>query len=106
MPADRLSLLQQFHAEDPGDAFTCFALAQEYAKRGEHLKACALYESLVQTQPSYTGTYYHLGKLYLHLRRPEAARKVFLAGIEVSARANMIKDCSELRQALMDLDDG
>ncbi len=105
MAVDRLALLLQYHAEDPHDAFTCFALAQEYAKHGNTVKACSLYESLVAMQPTYTGTYYHLGKLYLALDQRKEAAEIFRKGIAVSSQERALKDLSELQQALMELHD-
>ncbi len=100
MTASRLDLLLQFHAEDPEDAFTCFALAREYLATNEVDKARVHYEALVQMQPSYTGTYYHLGKLYQQLGRIEDAEQTFRSGIAVCIRGGAHKDLSELRQAL------
>ena len=102
---DRLTLLLQYHAEDPKDAFTRFALAQEYHKRGNPAKACELYESLVSMQPEYTGTYYHLGKLYQHQGQAGEAARVFRRGIDVCVQQGALKDLSELRDALMALND-
>ncbi len=104
MADERLRALQAYHAKDPDDAFVRFALAQEYAKRGNVEKACALYESLVEAQPAYTGTYYHLGKLYASLGRSGEAAEVFRRGIAVTMRKGVAKDLSELQQALMDLE--
>ena len=106
MAADRLSLLLQYYAEDPSDAFTCFALAHEYAKRGELERACELYELLISMQPAYTGTYYHLGKLYAELNRTADAAAVYHKGITICSQEGAMKDLSELKQALMALDDG
>ena len=105
MAADRLSLLQAYHAEDPEDAFTCFALAHEHAKRGNTNAAISYYETLVKAQPSYTGTYYHLGKLYLSQGLQKEARAVLRSGIAVCSRLRAHKDLAELKQVLMALDD-
>jgi len=105
MAFDRLEALVAFHAEDPQDVFTRFALAQEYAKRGDVARACELYESIVAMQPSYTGTYYHLGKLYESLGRPAEASAIYRKGIAVATREHAHKDLSELRQVLMELED-
>ena len=105
MTEDRLEVLLQFHAEDPSDAFTRFALAQEYVKRGRSLKACELYESLIEMRPAYTGTYYHLGKLYQSLDRMEDAARTFRSGIAACSQKRDAKDLSELKQALRALCD-
>lgn len=98
---DRLAALLAFYEQDPGDAFTCFALAQEYDRRGQPEQAAAFYERLVEAQPEYTGTYYHLGKLYERLGRREEALAVYRRGIEVCRRVRQLKDLSELQDALL-----
>ena len=56
-------------------------------------------------QPTYTGTYYHLGKLYLALGQRDKAAEIFRKGIAVSSQEGALKDLSELQQALMALHD-
>lgn len=105
MHTDRLRLLLQFHEEDPSDAFTRFALASEYAKRNEVGKARTLYEGLVTDVPDYTGTYYHLGKLHERAGRIRDAMSVYRRGIAAAQAAHAVKDLSELRAALLELED-
>ena len=101
MTQDRLALLLAFYEEDPDDAFTRFAIAQEYKKRGASEKALAFYERLVAEQPDYTGTYYHLGKLYQEMGRSDEAKAIYQKGIGVAREQRNLKDLSELQDALM-----
>ena len=103
MTQDRLALLLAFYEQDPGDAFTCFAIAQEYRKRGVLDEALVFYERLVAEQPDYTGTYYHLGKLYEDVGRSDDAVAVYQKGIEAARRQRNRKDLSELQDALLKL---
>ena len=98
---DRLALLLQYYEEDPDDAFTRFALAQEYAKRGRPDEALALFEQLLEDQPTYTGTYYHLGKLYEQAGRKDEAIATYERGIAVCREQRQLKDLSELQDALL-----
>jgi Tfp pilus assembly protein PilF len=98
---DRLDQLLQFYDEDPDDAFTRFALAQEYLNQGEVAKARAFFEELVETDPDYVGTYYHLGKLYEQLGRTDDAIATYQHGIEVAREQRAQKDLSELQDALL-----
>lgn len=98
---DRLDQLLQFYEEDPDDAFTRFALAQEYLNRGEVDEALTLFEELVDTDPDYVGTYYHLGKLYERLDRTEDAIETYERGVEVAREQRAQKDLSELQDALL-----
>lgn len=101
MPQDRLALLLEFYEQDPGDAFTRFAIAKEYLKRDEPEHALAFYEKLIADQPDYTGTYYHLGKLYETLGRKAEAVTTYQKGIDAARRQRNLKDLSELQDALL-----
>ena len=72
MQANRLEKLLEFIKNEPGDPFLKYALATEYLRIGETDNALTYYEDLVTQHPDYTGTYYHLGKLYEALGRRRA----------------------------------
>lgn len=99
MSVDRLSQLQSFYEEDPDDPFTRFALAQEHLKQGNTDRALTFFEDLVDTDPDYVGTYYHLGKLYERLDRPDDALDIYEQGIEVAREEGETKALSELQDA-------
>ena len=101
MTQDRLSKLLQFHDEDPEDAFTRFAIAEEYRKRGETEKALRFFEQLVEDDPGYVGTYYHLGKLYEGVGRREEALTTYRQGIQVTEEQRDIHARAELQDALL-----
>ena len=96
---DRLEKLLEFYDDDPTDNFVRFALAQEYLKHDDTEKALALFEELVDTDPDYVGTYYHLGKLYERLGRTDDAIDTYAAGIEQAREQGQQKDLSELQDA-------
>jgi Tfp pilus assembly protein PilF len=99
---DRLAALLDFHRDDPDDPFTRFALAQEYLKGGETEQALAFFEGLVRDHPDYVGTYYHLGKLYEGLGRPEPAAATYRAGVEAAVRVGDLHARAELQSALLE----
>ena len=99
MSIDRLEQLQSFYEEDPNDSFTRFALAQEHLKRDHVDKALSFFEGLVDTDPDYVGTYYHLGKLYERLGRGDEAISTYEDGIEVAREQGEQKTLSELQDA-------
>jgi tetratricopeptide (TPR) repeat protein len=96
---DRLEQLKSFYEEDPDDPFTRFAMAREYLKRDREERALELFEELVDTDPEYVGTYYHLGKLYERLGRTDDAVDTYARGIEVAREHGSQKDLSELQDA-------
>ena len=101
---DRLAALLDFLRDDPDDAFTRFAIAQEYATRGRDAEAAEAFAALVRDQPDYVGTYYHLGAAYCRLGRPDDAHAVYTAGIAAATAAGDTHARSELQRALLDDD--
>lgn len=98
---DRLKALLSFYEEDPDDAFTRFAIASEYLKQDNKAEALTFFENLVQDNPSYVGTYYHLGKLYEKLDRKTDAIQTYQAGIRTANEVRDFHARAELQDALM-----
>lgn len=98
---DRLKALLDFLEEDPTDSFTRFALAREYLKQGRPETALQYFEGLVEEDPEYVGTYYHLGKLYEALGRKDDAVAAYRSGIQVAQRSKEFHALSELQDALL-----
>ena len=103
---DRIQTLLGFLADDPGDAFTRFALAQEYAKKGDTQAALEQYETLRREQPDYVGTYYHLGKLLAATGATDDALAVYREGIAVAQNVRDLHARAELQDALNKLEMG
>lgn len=101
---DRIDTLLQFLDDDPADAFTHFALAQEYVKQGDLATGLGYYEALAAEQPDYVGTYYHLAKLYARLDRPDDAAQTIATGIERATAAGDLHARGELQALLIELD--
>ena len=101
---DRLKALLDFLNDDPGDSFTRFAVASEYLKRGAVEEARVYFEQLVERDPEYVGTYYHLGKLLEASGKRESAISTYKAGIEVARRQRESHALAELQSALIQAD--
>lgn len=101
---DRLTVLLAYYEEDPGDAFTRFAIASEYLKLGNTERALAFFEGLVADIPGYVGTYYHLGMLYERLGRTEDAIRTFRSGIRQATEQRDLHARAELQDALLRLE--
>ena len=82
-----------------------FALAREFAKKGSSDEALRYYERLVGIAPDYTGTYYHLGKLYEQLGRKDDAIAIYQKGMEITLKKNDHHALSELQSALSMISD-
>ena len=98
-PATRLQQLLAFHADDPTDAFTIYALATEYRAQ-EPERAWEFYNKLLTEHPDYVGTYYHAGKLLEQFGKKDDAEKVYRTGLKVARTAGQQHAASELLQAL------
>jgi tetratricopeptide (TPR) repeat protein len=100
---DRIEKLKEFLRQDPNDNFSRHALGLEFVKRGEELLARELFEEILQRDPGYVGTYYHLGKLLERAGDEHAAIRVYSKGIEEAKRIDDIHALNELRSALEEL---
>jgi tetratricopeptide (TPR) repeat protein len=97
--------LERLLAADPNDAFTLYALGQEFAKRGESDKAVAYYDRSIAVNPDDGYTYFHKARaLQAADRVPEAIAAV-QAGIAAARRAGDNKALNELGGLLDELDD-
>lgn len=84
MEISRLDKLLEFIKNEPNDEFLKYALATEYLHLNQVDKALEYYEDLVNNHPEYSGTYYHLGKLYEALNRKDDAVKTYEKGMEIT----------------------
>lgn len=99
MQADRLQKLLDFLKDEPNDEFLQYALATEYLRLNDTDKALQYYEKLVAEHPNYTGTYYHLGKLYETLGRKDEALTIYQQGIQLTRQKRDNHALSELQSA-------
>ena len=60
---ERIEKIKEMMAGNPEDSFLCHALALEYIKLGNDNDARKLFESILENEPGYIGSYYHLAKL-------------------------------------------
>ena len=97
MQVNRLEKLMEFIANDPEDPFLKYALATEYLRLNQTDKALYYYEELVKNHADYTGTYYHLGKLYEALGRRQDAINIYETGMKITRQKNDNHAFSELR---------
>lgn len=102
---DRIVKLKEFLAAQPGDSFLEHALALEYIKMGDDTAARGLFEGILERQPGYVGSYYHLGKLLERQGETEAAVKVYETGMAECKKAKDNHAYNELMGAWEDLTD-
>lgn len=99
----RIDKLIGFLQESPSDPFIQHALALEYIKIDEHQKARDLFEKLLQENPDYVGSYYHLAKLLETMGQEQEALQVYEKGMEQARIQNDTHALGELRSAWEEL---
>ncbi len=87
------------------DSFLQHALALEYIKIGNDEEARKLFNEILKREPTYIGSYYHLGKLLERIGDSEKALRVYKRGMEVAEAAKDHHSYSELQAAFEDAED-
>ena len=100
---ERISKLKAFLADNPADSFLQHALALEYIKLGDDEQAKDLFEEIINREPGYIGTYYHLAKLHERLDETDHAIQVYKKGKEQAMKAGDNHAFGELKGAYEEL---
>src|SRR6476620_11409290 len=100
---DRIMKLLDFLAASPNDSFLKHALALEYIKAGDDVTARQLFEEILQNEPGYIGSYYHLAKLLERAGDFPNAMAIYEKGMEQARNAKDQHSYNELQAALEDL---
>ena len=100
---DRIEKLKEFLKANPQDSFVKHALALEYIKLGNDEAAQSLFEEILNREPGYVGSYYHLAKLLERNDKTEEAIKWYEKGMEETKKAGDIHAFGELRGAYEEL---
>lgn len=100
----RIEKILEFLKSSPqGDSFLEHALALEYIKIGEESKAEGLFKGILEREPGYTGTYYHLGKLLERKGSTTEALEWYERGMDACRKSGDQHALNELRGAYDDL---
>ena len=100
---ERIDKLKDFLIANPADSFVQHALALEYIKLGNTTEARLLFEDLLQRDPAYVGSYYHLGKLFESKGDMEAAAKWYEKGMQQAQAVGDRHAYAELKGAYDEL---
>ena len=100
---DRIEKLNEFLNSNQADSFVQHALALEYIKLGDDEKARKLFEVILQREPGYVGSYYHLAKLLERNDDMVEAIRIYEKGMEEAKRAGDDHSYSELKSAYEEL---
>ncbi|MFM2362648.1 MAG: hypothetical protein RLZZ316_1550 [Bacteroidota bacterium] len=100
---ERIEKLKAFLLASPADCFLQHALALEYVKLGNDAEARKWFEAILNSNPNYIGSYYHLGKLLERLNETAVAITWYEKGMAAARAANDLHALGELRGAYEEL---
>jgi Tfp pilus assembly protein PilF len=99
----RIEKILEFLNQQPKDNFLRHALALEYIKIGDDLKARDLFVAILTEFPEYIGSYYHLAKILEKLQEKDAAIEWYEKGMAAAKLAKDDHSYRELQAAYEDL---
>jgi Tfp pilus assembly protein PilF len=100
---NRVEKILEFLALQPKDNFLRHALALEYIKIGEEVKAKELFIEILTQSPDYIGSYYHLAKVLEKLAQRQEAIDWYEKGMAAAKLAKDDHSYRELQGAYEDL---
>jgi Tfp pilus assembly protein PilF len=100
---DRIEKLKEYLKDSPKDNFLKHALALEYIKIKNYKDAQRLFEEVLFHEPSYVGSYYHLGKLLERRGETEEAIRIYEKGLIEAKKVGDTHSYNELRGAYEEL---
>ena len=100
---ERIEKLKEFLRASPTDSFLQHALALEYIKTGEDDGARSLFEEILNREPGYIGSYYHLAKLLERTGKQEQAISWYEKGMAAAKAAGDQHAYNELLMAYEEL---
>ena len=101
----RIEKLLEYMKTSGKDSFLQHALALEYIKIGADEKARALFNELLLREPTYVGSYYHLGKLLERVGDFDKAIRIYKRGMEEAKKAGDNHARNELQGALEEIEE-
>jgi Tfp pilus assembly protein PilF len=101
----RIEKLLEYMKTSDKDSFLQHALALEYIKIDEDEKARSLFNELLLREPTYVGSYYHLGKLLERAGDFDKAIRIYQRGMEEAKKAGDNHSYNELQGALEDIEE-
>jgi Tfp pilus assembly protein PilF len=100
---ERIDKIKEMLLENPADNFLQHALALEYIKLGNDVEARILFEEILERQPGYVGSYYHLAKLLERIGETDNAIRIYEKGMEETKKIGDNHAFGELRSAYEEL---
>jgi predicted Zn-dependent protease len=102
---DKIAMLKDILAQQPGDAFARYGLAMAYASEGDLETAVGEFYRLLLEHPDYTPGYFMAGQTLVKAGRVEEAKERLREGIASAQRTGNAHALSEMEQLLDELGD-
>ncbi|MGB9234411.1 MAG: tetratricopeptide repeat protein [Terriglobales bacterium] len=100
---DRIAMLTEILASNPGDAFARYGLALEHSKAGDVEHALAEFKTLLEKNPDYTPGYFMAAQTLAGADRVPEAKRMLVDGIASARRTGNAHAQSEMTTMLEEL---
>jgi Tfp pilus assembly protein PilF len=100
---DRIAMLTEILAANPGDALARYGLAMEYSNAGQPEQALLEFNTLLEKNPDYTPAYFMAAQTLEKAGRVDDARKMLVDGISSARRTGNAHAQSEMTAMLESL---
>jgi len=100
---DRIGMLTEILAANPGDAFARYGLAMEYSKSGDIDRALTEFKTLLENSPDYTPGYFMAAQTLAGAGRVDDAKRMLVDGISCARRTGNQHAQSEMTAMLESL---
>ena len=97
---DRIALLTEILAGNPGDAFARYGLAMEYSNAGQIDQALREFKTLIEKNPDYTPGYFMAAQTLEKAGRVDEAKRMLVDGISSARRTGNAHAQSEMTAML------
>lgn len=101
---DKIAMLTEILAQNPGDAFARYGLAMEHANQGQTDASLAEFDRLLSTHPDYTAGYFMAAQTLVKAGRTDAARARLEQGIASAQRTGNQHALGEMEGLLAELE--
>jgi predicted Zn-dependent protease len=101
---DKITLLKEILAQQPGDAFARYGLAMAYASEGDSATAVAEFERLLAEHPDYTAGYFMAAQTLAKAERVDEAKARLKEGIASARRTGNQHALNEMQQMLDEIE--
>ena len=100
---DKIAMLSDILAQNPGDTFARYGLAMEYASQGNLESSIAEFNHLLQANPEYVPGYFMCAQTLLKAGRTNEAKKRLEQGIHSATLTGNQHALGEMQAVLDDL---